>query len=410
MDSANRQSYLDWLRMFAIIGVLIFHSAMPFAAEEGWHIKNKETSDLFAEFNFWLSRFRMPLLFFISGAVSYFILLKKNVAQFLKMRFHRLIVPLLFGMLVIVPPQIYMERLTQGFSGNYFDFYPRIFNWKPYPEGDTSWHHLWFILYLFIYNLIAAPLFIWLVRNKGKSWLNRFQFIAKSRWVYLFIVPGVIIYTSLSLQFPQTNDLIHDWSMLPYWFLFVLVGFICITFQPLADSLERNRRLSLLLAFVTIIGINYFRWNDKQPWDIISNWQSDWKTYAFLALYPATAWFWVFAIIGYGKKYINKKHRILNYVNEAVYPFYILHQTVIVILAYYVVQVSDSMLSKYVFIVIATFALSMLIYHLIIRQNNILRYLFGMGQKRKENKQVRLREKVSPDVLPMTTETAVRMS
>lgn len=401
MEVTNRQSYLDWLRMLAIIGVLVFHSAMPFAAEEGWHIKNTETSNLFAEFNFWLSRFRMPLLFFISGAVSYFILLKKTGGQFIRMRFHRLIIPLLFGMLVVVPPQIYMERLTQGFQGNYFQFYPGIFDGKPYPEGNTSWHHLWFILYLFIYNLLAAPLFVWIIKNKEVFFRKGISFLAKSRWIYLLAIPGVIIYTSLSLQFPQTNDLIHDWSRVPYWFVFVIIGFICIAFQPMADSLERNRRLSLLLAFITVIVINYFRWNDKEPWDILPAWRNDWKTYAFLALYPATAWFWVFAIIGYGKKYINKKHRALSYINEAVYPFYILHQTIIVILAYYVVQVSDSILSKYFFIVIVTFALTMFLYHLVIRPNSILRYLFGMGPKKKKKNLVEKAADFREPAIPM---------
>src|SRR4028118_2380249 len=116
MQQNNRQSYLDWLRMLAIIGVLFFHSAQPFASENNWHIMNNKTSDLFTEFTFFLSRFRMPLLFFISGAVSYFILTRKTALEFIRMRFHRLIIPLLFGMLMIVPPQIYMERLTQGYS------------------------------------------------------------------------------------------------------------------------------------------------------------------------------------------------------------------------------------------------------------------------------------------------------
>lgn len=407
MGFTYRQSYLDWLRMFAIIGVLLFHSAMPFAGEEEWHIKNNETSNLFTEFNFWLSRFRMPLLFFISGAVSYFILSKKTSGQFLKMRFHRLIVPLVFGMLVIVPPQVYIERVIQGFSGNYFDFYPSIFEGKPYPQGNTSWHHLWFILYLFIYNLVAAPLFAWMISAKGKLWMNHFQWISRGKWIYLLILPGVIMYTSLSLQFPQTNDLIHDWASLPYWFFFVLVGFICVAHQPFVDSLVRNRRFSLLMAFIILIIINYFRWNDKEPWDTITEWQNNWRTYAFLALFPMTAWFWVLAIIGYGKKYINNTHPILHYVNEAVYPIYILHQTIIVILAYYVVQVSDSILSKYLFIVFVTFALSMMIYHLIIRPSNILRYLFGMGPRMKKREERQVSPIVSHEALPIIPQTTV---
>lgn len=82
VSSSSRQAYLDWLRIAAIMGVLFFHSAMPFAQDETWHINNPEKSDLFADFNFWLSRFRMPLLFFISGAVSYY-MLKNTMAGIL---------------------------------------------------------------------------------------------------------------------------------------------------------------------------------------------------------------------------------------------------------------------------------------------------------------------------------------
>ena len=102
MDNHNLQQgqrlvWLDWLRVLAILGVLFFHSAMPFAAELDWHIKNKETSSLFLEFNFFLSRFRMPLLFFISGSVTFFMLKKRSIGQFIRMRFKRLFVPLIFG-------------------------------------------------------------------------------------------------------------------------------------------------------------------------------------------------------------------------------------------------------------------------------------------------------------------------
>ena len=160
--SPQRHSYLDWLRIMAIIGVLFFHSAMPFAAESEWHIKNKETSSLFLEFNFFLSRFRMPLLFFISGAVAFFMLQKRTASQFIGLRFRRLFIPLAFGMLVIVPVQVYMERLNGGFTGNFWNFYPTLFTTGAYPSGNLSWHHLWFIAYLFVYDVALAPLFVWL--------------------------------------------------------------------------------------------------------------------------------------------------------------------------------------------------------------------------------------------------------
>src|SRR5688500_12453044 len=108
MADTKRVYFLDWLRIFAILGVLFFHSAMPFATESDWHIKNDKTSELFLEFNFFLSRFRMPLLFFISGAVAFFMLKSKTTGQFISLRFERLFVPLLSGMLLVVPVQVYL--------------------------------------------------------------------------------------------------------------------------------------------------------------------------------------------------------------------------------------------------------------------------------------------------------------
>src|ERR1700712_3508216 len=116
MEQTKRLAYLDWLRILAIIGVLFFHSAMAFT-EEKWHIKNSQQSPILLEFISWMHRFRMPLLFFISGTVSYFMLQKRSSGSFIAVRFRRLFIPLLFGMLVIVPPQVYMKRLTQGFKG-----------------------------------------------------------------------------------------------------------------------------------------------------------------------------------------------------------------------------------------------------------------------------------------------------
>ncbi|WP_315824352.1 acyltransferase family protein [Paraflavitalea speifideaquila] len=279
---SSRQSYLDWLRILAILGVLFFHSAMAYVAEWEWHIKNKETSNLLLELNFWLSRFRMPLLFFISGTVAYFMLKSKSGLAFVGLRFRRLLIPLLFGMLVVVPPQIYVERLNQGYTGSYWDFWATVFEFKPYPSGGSfSWHHLWFILYLFIYDVVFTPLFKWTFSEKGQNALRQLQGLGKGNRIYILIIPGIIIYTSLVLKFPGTNDLIHDWCNFFYWLQFLLVGFLCMAIPALMESIERNRRLSFTIAFLSFILINYIRWNDHEPWDTIANWRSDWRTYAF---------------------------------------------------------------------------------------------------------------------------------
>lgn len=376
--TTTRQAYLDWLRILAIFGVLIFHSSMPFGAELEWHIRNKETSYLFLELVHWMHLFRMPLLFFISGTVSYFMLQSRTGGGFIGLRLRRLLIPVILGILVIVPPQIYLERVTQGFKGNFWQFYTNMFTTGAYPKGNLSWHHLWFIAYLLIYDIFFAPVFVWIISAKGAAFRKGLQWLAQGKRVYLLTVPGIAIFAALSLKFPETNNLVEDWCYFFYWLCFLLPGFLCIAQPSLMDSLERNRYTSLLVAFLSIVAINYLRWNDLQPWDTLANWRHDPRTYAYLALKAVCAWGWVLAAIGYGKKYLDKPHPALSYLNQAVYPFYILHQTIIVILAYYVVQTSDTIGAKYLFIVITTFILSMGIYHLLIRPYPVSRFLFGM--------------------------------
>jgi glucan biosynthesis protein C len=385
MENTSRQAYLDWLRILAIIGVLFFHSAMPFAGGD-WHIKDKETSSILDEFVSWLHRFRMPLLFFISGTVSYYMLQKRSSGGFIALRFRRLFVPLLLGMLVIVPPQVYMERVNQGFKGNFIDFYPTIFSTGPYPKGNMSWHHLWFIAYLLLYDIMCAPFFKWLISAKGKLLIQKLNWLGSGRWVYLLMLPGMLIYTFMASRFPETNNLVRDYAYFPYWLCFLLAGFVCIAHPGLMNSLERNRRFSLAMAFASLLVLNYLRWNNQTPWDLLVPFRIDWRTYLYMACYSICAWSWVFTAVGYGKKYLNRQYPVMGYLNQAVYPFYILHQTVIVVIAYYVTRATDSVAMKYAFIVLVTFVISVGIYHLFIRPFAWMRFLFGMKETRAKRK------------------------
>lgn len=396
MQTSNRHTYLDWLRIGAIIGVLFFHSAMPFAAEEHWHIQNAERSNLLMEATFFMSRFRMPLLFFISGAVAYFMLQRRTAGQFIGLRFRRLFIPLVFGMLTIVPVQVYMERVANGYSGNFLDFYPSIFTTGPYPQGNLSWHHLWFILYLFVYDVVLAPLFRWCVVNPQK--LSFLSALTKGRRVYWLLLVPAVCHAALTLHFPQTNDFLHDWNRHLYWVFFLVCGFLCMGVPALVSSLERNRRTSLALATLAVFILNYLRWNGLEPDAVLVNWRQDPRTYVYLSLYAFTAWLWVFALVGYGKRYLDKKRPVLEYVNKAVYPFYILHQTVIVVIAFYVVKTSDTIWMKYGFTVLASFIVTMLIYHLFVRPFPLISFFFGAKKEVPLVKSAK-EEKAAPAVL-----------
>lgn len=386
MTTQPRQTYLDWLRVFAIAGVLLYHAARPFLVDDPWHINNPAGSEVLTEFAFWLSRFRMHLLFFISGAVTWFMMRRRTAGGFVGLRFRRLFIPLVAGMFLIVPPQVYMERVAQGFKGDFFDFYGQVLRFQPYPKGDFSWHHLWFIVYLFLYDIILAPFFAWAASPKGKPLAEKLRWLARGKRIYWIMAPSVIWFSATALRFPATNDLIHDYCYFVYWMLFVLAGFACMMQPALMESLERNRRTSLGGAFVLLAAINYLRWNDIELASWLPDWETNPLTHLYIARWPLLSWCGVMALAGYGKKYLSRWQAVPDYVNQSVYPFYILHQTIIVVIAFYVVQTDDTIGMKYLFVAVTSLLASVLIIHLFIRPFGWARFLMGMkvgGEKEK---------------------------
>lgn len=384
METTQRQTYLDWLRIISIAGVLFFHSGMPYAADEWWHIRNHDTSALMAQSNYFMHLVRMPLLFFISGTVSYYMMQRRSAWRFIGLRFTRLFIPLLVGMLVIVPPQIYMERISHGFTGNYWDFYKTTFTTGVYPKGNLSWHHLWFIAYLFVYDLVFAPVFMWLISPKSAKFKVALNGLAKGKWIYVIAIPSIVWYTLLSRVYPQTSNLVYDYCFIIYWLLFLLAGFICILQPSLMESLQRNRRFAITVGFIGILAVNYL-WLNPPPNN--AEW-SHLRGSIFRGLSAMVGWAWVLGLVGYGKQYLNRPHQSLNYLNQAVYPFYILHQTVIVILAYYIVQTNDTVIMKYIYTVGVTLFITMGIYHLLIKPYPVMRFLFGMKPLEKKRVEV----------------------
>ena len=131
----KRLHYLDALRVIAILMMFLFHVSMVFVSDWGWHIKNPERSQLLLELNFWMSSFRMPLLFLVSGAISYILMQRMSWQAFSKLRFQRLLIPSFIWTFILVAPQIFFERKLQGSDASYSEFYRTFLEFRWWPDG-----------------------------------------------------------------------------------------------------------------------------------------------------------------------------------------------------------------------------------------------------------------------------------
>ncbi|MHA7056542.1 acyltransferase family protein [Aquimarina sp. M1] len=370
MKQKNRRYDLDWLRVI-VFGLLIFYHVGMFFVPWGWHIKNNIIYNWIQWPMLFLNQWRLPILFVISGMGTFYALSYRNLWQFNIERVKRLLIPLLFGMLVIVPPQIYFERLaTDQFSGSYFSFLTTEAFIGIYPEGNISWHHLWFLPYLLIFSIILSPIFIKIKRNAPgfTSWMQRQ--VQKSYGLYIFIIPLYVLEVLVEPFFPTTHALIDDWFNFFNSLVFFLIGFTLISSgKEFWKSLECIKSKALIIGLVAF-SLQLFIW--------IQGKDSYFIHFSEGLIKVTNLWSWILVILGYGAKFLNTKTAIVAYCNRAVYPFYILHQTITVGIGYYIMNLNWSFFSKFMLLTVGTFGISWMIYDWIILKIPILHPLFGL--------------------------------
>ncbi len=389
MEAKERRYDVDWLRVIAFYLLIFFHAGMFFVPWQ-FHFKNPQTSEWFETWMAFLHYWRLPLLFMISGIGVSYALGKRSPLKFVGERFKRLFIPLIFGMLVIIPPQIYFERLTQGVHfGSYFDFWKTVFEFKPYPLGGAlSWHHLWFILYILFYSLVGLPFFLFFRSKYAVGIRERIsRFVMKHpNTIYTIMISLAFCYFYLRPMFPVTHGMFDDWYNHAESFIFFLSGYLFASIDGVWNVIVEQRKKSLIMGVVPALFLILFVWG---PTLYIMNE----KTEAFGLFYGTLIQFMVpgilFSVLGYGKILLNKPSRLLSYANESVYPLYILHQSVQLSIGYFILQLNWGILPKFILVVIGTFGLSLLIYELLIRRFNVMRLLFGLkfrsGVKQEKN-------------------------
>lgn len=164
----NRRSDLDWLRVTAFGLLILYHSGMAWSGWH-WHLNSSEDIAWLREAMRFVNRWRMPLIFLVSGGAIVLALGRRSPGAFAVDRLRRLLLPLAFGMVVLVPPQVYAERHFSGqFAGSFLEWLPEAFR-GTYPAGNLSWHHLWFVAYVLVLTFVLLPCFLWARSELGQA-------------------------------------------------------------------------------------------------------------------------------------------------------------------------------------------------------------------------------------------------
>jgi peptidoglycan/LPS O-acetylase OafA/YrhL len=365
----DRRYDLDWLRVIAFGLLIYFHTAIAFVPGGIPVIQNDATSQVLVAAVAFLQEFRLALLFLVSGAGVCFALRRRTNRQFVNERSSRLLKPLGFGISLLVPVMVFYEKLFIGaFDGSLFEFYERLLVDGVYPQGNLSWHHFWFLAYLYLYCLIGLPIFRKLREPKR---IARLQALAvRGLNLYLPMVPLILIEISLRWLFPGFRDLIHDWASFSVWLFVFIAGFAFASSETLLNHTQKLRRISLAIAVTATAAMFAFYWDPNRPHftpvDAAGH-VCPWQYLLFSGVKAVNMWAWLMAILGYAGVYLNRSGRAIRYLNDAVFPLFCVHLPLIVVLGYYTVPLDLGLWSKFALITTLTTMLGLASYQLLVR-------------------------------------------
>ncbi|MBS4172194.1 acyltransferase family protein [Bacillus sp. FJAT-49736] len=357
--SLKRQYDLDWIRVLATIGVFFYHCSMFFNPFP-WHVKNNVLdSNSILVFSLFVGAWMMPIFFAVSGIGVAYALRKRKNTEFLKERMIRLFVPLVFGVFILTPPQVYMERVSHHqFQGSFLAFIPHYFDGVYLDIGGTGNFaffglHLWYLLVLIVFSLFTLPIF------------RRVTVRSKFGNLHLFLLPCILILSGII----KTQSL-GGWDIVFYLLIFIY-GYYFFYSEAFQITIKSTIKAHLIMAILTSIVFIVWALHGMPQ-------QGTVQDYLFFALRVFNCWSWVLCIFFLANKYLSMKNRFLKYGSEASMPFYVLHQPIIVVLGFFIRDVSWSIPVKIMFLAFVSFIIIMVCYHFIIRRVNLLRILFGM--------------------------------
>jgi len=376
-SASSRLYFLDWVRILAFFVLIAYHVGMYYVSWD-WHVKSPHAGTGPEAFMQLSSPWRLTLLFFVAGAASHCLLARLGRATFVRRRSLRLLAPLLFGMLVIVPPQPYLEVVEKlGYADGYAAFM-RLYvaGYDGFCREDClvlpTWNHLWFVAYLWVYTLVLAAVSAWLPRTPGTV-LDGWRLIA---------LPALLLAVAriaLADRFPSTHALGDDWFNHATYLPIFLLGAIVAGHRRVWEDMEALRWAALGMALTgwAVILVWYAVPHDALAPAPLALWRL-----LMRCVYALGAWSAIVAACGFARRHLDRDGPARRYLTDAVFPVYIAHQTLIVVMAHAFKPLHLAPGLEALLLMVLTATGSFALYEAV-RRLPFIRPLFGMAPLRR---------------------------
>ena len=358
----RRLHYLDWLRALAVLGVFVYHSLQPFSTDD-WHVKNGQLSDGIGAALGFVDAWGIAFFFLIAGASTFLSLRRRSAGAYVRERLSRLLLPLAVAYLLLSTLQAYIEERHFGrYTGSFLGSVPLFFEEVGRDLHETLLHplliggtyHLWFVVFLLWFALLGLPIFLWLRGPRGQRLSSRLGDNAWRRgWTLLFAVPIAVMPIAVMPLWPESED----WGSFVYLFGFYVAGGIVLSDDRLADAVRRDVVWAFTFAIMVdgamlLTGVPGFI--DAFGENPAYSWMYVWAFGAFVA----QSWAWVLVFLGLGMRAKAFRPALPPRIAEASMPFFIVHQPVILAVAFWVVRWDAGIAAKWVIVAGASFTIS----------------------------------------------------